>query len=485
MLQNKGVFEKSSVQLMSSLQRGRSSPAGSEISLHMSSLSTLVSVSLCYSLENIIKCHHSSKTSFRAFHEAKLTINNMIQLKSSIAPAPDMSKSDLVWIKTEVDLSADSCEFCDSVFSRKRDLADHLAKVHEEYVLHCEVCDSVFKHKYLFEEHMKLHEPNIECSQKISDTCSNSSGHDSDSHIHLNTKGKSSRILRVKSPKELNISGKTSEQVSYGCETCGKHFKRLYHLNKHIKTHDTFMKVEAGESETGMSGLGSEDESCNEEEKKEERETTEKKEKTKATYHCQICGKNFTLKDSFKSHQRIHTGEKPFTCHICGKQFSHTGGLYYHLKHVHADEHAKLRNFPGSMHCKVKLSALKLILLRDPYTSDSARVPMRQICARVWTPQAKFNRDWLDSPWPFIGLGLLLAHVYVISFCKILYLYVLTTSVEDHHLRSRHEQHQYEVIGHPVSCWHLLLFHVEKLLYLATVRYGIARPLHDIPSCFC
>ncbi|XP_069673063.1 zinc finger protein 883-like isoform X16 [Periplaneta americana] len=282
------------------------------------------------------RCHHSSKTSFRAFHEAKLTINNMIQLKSSIAPAPDMSKSDLVWIKTEVDLSADSCEFCDSVFSRKRDLADHLAKVHEEYVLHCEVCDSVFKHKYLFEEHMKLHEPNIECSQKISDTCSNSSGHDSDSHIHLNTKGKSSRILRVKSPKELNISGKTSEQVSYGCETCGKHFKRLYHLNKHIKTHDTFMKVEAGESETGMSGLGSEDESCNEEEKKEERETTEKKEKTKATYHCQICGKNFTLKDSFKSHQRIHTGEKPFTCHICGKQFSHTGGLYYHLKHVHA-----------------------------------------------------------------------------------------------------------------------------------------------------
>lgn len=52
-------------------------------------------------------------------------------------------------------------------------------------------------------------------------------------------------------------------------------------------------------------------------------------------FDCKLCGKKFRLQESFRTHMRIHTGEKPFTCHICGKQFGQTGSLYYHLKHVH------------------------------------------------------------------------------------------------------------------------------------------------------
>lgn len=57
--------------------------------------------------------------------------------------------------------------------------------------------------------------------------------------------------------------------------------------------------------------------------------------KERPIFKCEICNKQFKLKESYTTHTRIHTGEKPFTCHMCGKQFSHSGGLSYHLRHVH------------------------------------------------------------------------------------------------------------------------------------------------------
>lgn len=279
-------------------------------------------------------------TSFRTCQEAKNDMGDTVQLKSTIAPTSNLANANSILIKAEDDISPNTCDYCGSLFNQKNDLLTHLDKVHPECIFQCGICYRMFKSKELSEVHVKLHECSGKFFQDVSGSCHNSSDLGSEPNdvcVSHDSDGKDSRVSDVKSAVKHEIVAKPAEQNSLICKICGKHFERLYHLMKHVKTHDTIYKVEVGESEAVMSGSNSEEEVCNEEESKMEGEAgSRRKEKTKKAYRCEMCGKNFTLKDSYNSHQRIHTGEKPFTCHICGKQFSHTGGLYYHLKHVHA-----------------------------------------------------------------------------------------------------------------------------------------------------
>jgi uncharacterized Zn-finger protein len=54
-----------------------------------------------------------------------------------------------------------------------------------------------------------------------------------------------------------------------------------------------------------------------------------------AKYRCSFCKKSFKWHSHWKSHERIHTGEKPFKCEICGKSFVRSDGLQCHkLTHI-------------------------------------------------------------------------------------------------------------------------------------------------------
>ena len=47
-------------------------------------------------------------------------------------------------------------------------------------------------------------------------------------------------------------------------------------------------------------------------------------------YVCSFCEKPFKWRSHWKSHERIHTGERPYQCQICGKRFTRSDGLQCH-----------------------------------------------------------------------------------------------------------------------------------------------------------
>nr|XP_029543094.1 zinc finger protein 58-like [Oncorhynchus nerka] len=58
---------------------------------------------------------------------------------------------------------------------------------------------------------------------------------------------------------------------------------------------------------------------------------------TERRFPCSSCGKAFSFPQQVKSHQRIHTGEKPFGCHLCQGSFSQSSSLKRH-QGVHTGE---------------------------------------------------------------------------------------------------------------------------------------------------
>ena len=52
----------------------------------------------------------------------------------------------------------------------------------------------------------------------------------------------------------------------------------------------------------------------------------------KRQFKCNTYKKSFKRKDNLKSHQIIHTGEKPYECNICKRRFSRLLDLDKHKR---------------------------------------------------------------------------------------------------------------------------------------------------------
>lgn len=92
-------------------------------------------------------------------------------------------------------------------------------------------------------------------------------------------------------PSASDPAGDALGDRPHHCLECGKTFRLISSLKKHIRIH-----------------------------------TGEK------PYPCGVCGRRFRESGALKTHLRIHTGEKPYSCSECGNHFRHLDGLRKHRR---------------------------------------------------------------------------------------------------------------------------------------------------------
>lgn len=110
------------------------------------------------------------------------------------------------------------------------------------------------------------------------------------------------------------------------CPECGKVYESNSRFRAHLRRHDS---KRTGRYQCGVCSKNFVQRSS--------LKTHERIHTGERPYHCQLCNQRFGDFSTFTKHRRTHTGEKPYTCPVaaCGRSFSQSGNMHRHLKVVH------------------------------------------------------------------------------------------------------------------------------------------------------
>ena len=184
-----------------------------------------------------------------------------------------------------------ACTICNKPASTKKTAERHFLIVHSgEKPFQCAKCPKLFALKFMKENHEKIHNPQL---------------------VKCEICFKEVRTSSINLHKEL-IHGMIK---GYGKTTCSICRKGVKDMTRHLKTHQTKMKMPNPMEMCPICKKQYSFQKGNNMAKHMAKHSMIKK------YQCKQCESFYSTKSVLKAHMRSHTGEKPFRCKYCSMDF--------------------------------------------------------------------------------------------------------------------------------------------------------------------
>ncbi|XP_034720022.1 zinc finger protein 408-like [Etheostoma cragini] len=217
-----------------------------------------------------------------------------------------------------------SCPHCEKAYGLKRDLKEHMVLHTGERPYVCEHCGKAFARRPSLRIHRLLHCSRVVYTQRPKVRC---------------------KVC----PKLLANSGSLRNHMKihtgekpHICQHCGKCFSQKGNLEAHLRSHNGEKPFPCSECDQSFS------------QKPDLRRHMFSH--TGGGFLCSFCGKSLRDPHSLKSHERLHTGERPHRCPVCGKGYILATKLRRHIKSSH------LMEKPHRCHCGASYTVRQSLL---------------------------------------------------------------------------------------------------------------------------